>query len=37
MDILKEFRELAGIRGRHAHNPSGPPQYNFKVKMEVDA
>ena len=37
MDILKEFRELAGIRGRNAHRPSAPPQYDFKVKVEVDA
>ena len=37
MDILKEFRELAGIRGRQAHRPSAPPQYDFKVKMEIDS
>ena len=37
MDILKEFRALAGIRGRNAHKPSAPPQYDFKVKVEVDA
>ena len=36
MDILKEFRELAGIRGRNARKPSAPPQYDFEVKMEVD-
>ena len=36
MDILKEFRGLAGIRGRNAHKPSAPPQYNFNVKIEVD-
>ena len=36
MDILKEFRELAGTHGRNAHKPSAPPQYDFKVKIKVD-
>ena len=36
MEILKEFRELAGVKGRNRHKATGPPQYNFKVKMEVD-
>ena len=33
MEILKEFRALAGIKGRYKHKPSAPPQYDFKVKM----
>ena len=36
LDILKEFRQLAGIRGRNAHRPSAPPQYDFKVKVEIN-
>ena len=37
LDILKEFRALAGIKGRNKHKATAPPQYDFKVKMEVDA
>ena len=36
MAILKEFRELAGIRGRNAHRGKQPPKYDYRVKMEVD-
>ena len=36
LDILKEFRELAGIRGRNAHTGTTPPSYDFKVKVELD-
>jgi hypothetical protein len=34
--ILKEFRELAGIRGRYVHRGTTPPSYNFTVKVELD-
>jgi hypothetical protein len=37
MEILKIFRELAGIRGRNNHRATGPPLYDFKVKVGVDA
>ena len=37
MEILHEFRSLAGIRGRNAHRPHQPPQYiETRVKMEID-
>ena len=36
MDILLEFRSLAGVRGRYAHRPHQPPQYETRVKMEID-
>ena len=36
MDILTEFRALAGVRGRHAHGGQQPPQYDFRVKMEIE-
>ena len=32
MAILKEFRKLAGIRGRNAHRPTNPPKYNYMVE-----
>jgi len=35
MDILNEFRALAGIRGRNAHRATQPPQYDHRVKMEI--
>ena len=34
--ILKEFREMAGIRGRNAHRGTTPPKYDHRVKVEVD-
>ena len=37
MEILNEFRALAGIRGRNAHRGSNPPQYDDRVKMEIDS
>ena len=37
MDILAEFRALAGIRGRNAHRGTNPPEYDHRVKMEIDA
>ena len=37
VEILKEFRRLAGIRGRNAHRPTQPPAYDFKMKVELDA
>ena len=37
MDILKEFRQLAGIKGRSMHRPTMPPKYDFKVKVELDS
>lgn len=36
MEILHEFRSLAGIRGRNAHRGQQPPQYDTRVKMEID-
>ena len=36
MAILKEFRDLGGVRGRHAHRPTMPPKYEYRVKIEVD-
>ena len=36
MDILKEFRQLAGIKGRSMHRPTMPPKYDFKVRVELD-
>ena len=30
MRILKEFREMAGPRGRTAHRPTGPPKYEYE-------
>ena len=35
MDILAEFRALAGIKGRNAHRGHDPPQYDHRVKMEI--
>ena len=29
--ILKEFRAMAGIRGRKAHKPTPPPAYPWQV------
>ena len=34
MDILQEFRLLAGIRGRKAHRGQQPPKYGDTVKVE---
>ena len=34
--ILKEFRDMAGIRGRNAHKPTPPPKYDYRVKVEVE-
>ena len=34
MDILQEFRALAGIHGRHAHRGQQPPKYGHTVKVE---
>ena len=31
MEILHEFRSLAGIRGRNAHRAQQPPQYDTRV------
>ena len=36
MAILKEFREMAGIRGRNTHRGTTPPKYEYTVKVEVD-
>ena len=36
MAILKEFRDMAGIRGRNAHKPTPPPKYDYRVKVEVE-
>ena len=36
LEILKEFRALAGIEGRNRHRGTAPPQYDFKVKIEAD-
>ena len=35
MDILQEFRVLAGIRGRNAHRGQQPPKYDHTVKVEA--
>ena len=35
MAILKEFRELSGAHGRHAHRGQTPPKYEYTVKVEV--
>ena len=37
MAILKEFRELGGIRGRNAHRGKAPPVYDYRIKIELDA
>ena len=42
MEILHEFRSLAGIKGRYAHRghppTTGPTQYApTRVKIEIDA
>ena len=34
VDILQEFRVLAGIRGRNAHRGQQPPKYDHTVKVE---
>ena len=36
MAILKEFREMAGIRGRNTHRGTTPPKYEYTVKVKVD-
>ena len=36
LDILQEFRALAGIRGRKAHRGHQPPEYDHKVKAEIE-
>ena len=36
MEILAEFRALAGVRGRNAHRGQEPPQYDHRVKIEID-
>ena len=36
LDILREFRELAGIRGRYGHRGHQPPMYDHKVKAEIE-
>ena len=37
LDILHEFRALAGIRGRNAHRGHRqPPVYDHKVKAEIE-
>ena len=37
LEILAEFRELAGAFGRNAHKPTMPPSYDFRVKVEVES
>ena len=34
--ILKEFRRLAGIRGRSCHRPTMPHMDDIKVEVELD-
>ena len=34
-EILKEFRDMAGIRGRQAHKGQAPPKYEYRVKQEI--
>ena len=36
MAILKEFREMSGVRGRKAHRRTLPPKYEYCVKVEVN-
>ena len=31
MSILKEFRNMAGPRGRKPHKPSEPPVYDYQL------
>ena len=31
MSILKEFRDMAGVKGRYAHKPSEPPVYDYQL------
>ena len=31
MSILKEFRDMAGEKGRKAHRPSEPPIYDYQL------
>ena len=35
MDILYEFRALAGVRGRNAHRGQQPPKYDLRAKVEI--
>ena len=35
--VLKESRQLAGIRGCRTHRPTMPPHYDFKVRVELDS
>jgi hypothetical protein len=34
LDILHEFRALAGIRGRYAHRGHQPPVYDHKAEIK---
>ena len=34
--ILKEFRRLAGVRGRSCHRPTMPHRDDVKVEVELD-
>ena len=36
LEILKGYRALAGIQGRHRHRGIAPPQYDWRVKVEID-
>jgi len=35
MDILKKFRDCAGIRGRRRHTGTNPPSYGYNVMPEA--
>lgn len=35
MDILYEFRALAGVRGRNAHRGQQPPKYDLRAKVDI--
>ena len=34
MAILKEFRDMAGPRGRKAHKPQNPVKYEYEKHMD---
>ena len=36
IEILEEFRNLSGIRGRKAHRGTAPPKYEYRVKDEIE-
>ena len=35
MSILKEFRDMAGEKGRKAHRPTEPPLYDYQLASKL--